>query len=56
MHNAKDNCFPSSPVLENPFHLYSEWTENDLIFYTKKYICLEKLLHNQKWIKEPFEF
>ena len=24
MHNAKDNCFPNSSVLENPFHRQSE--------------------------------
>ena len=43
---AKDNCFPSSSVLEIPFHPQSEWRENDFILYTKKiYISLERLLH-----------
>ena len=28
---SKDNCFPSSSVLENPFHLQSEQRENDFI-------------------------
>ena len=33
---AKEYCFPSSSVLENPFHLYSEYREDDFIFYNKK--------------------
>ena len=37
---AKDNCFPSSPVLENAFHPQSEWREQDFILYTKKNISL----------------
>ena len=38
---AKGNCFPSSSVLENLFY---------------PLLKLHKLLHNQKWIKEHFEF
>ena len=53
---SKDNCFWSSSVLENPSQQRSELRENDLILYTKKYISLVKLLHNQERIKEPFEF
>ena len=32
---ANDNCFLSSSVLENPFHLQSEQRKNDFILYTK---------------------
>ena len=53
---ANDNCFLIYSVLENPFHLQSEQRKNDFILYTKKYISLVKLLHNQKRIKEAFEF
>ena len=33
---AKENCFPSSSVLENPFHQQSEKRENDFTLYTKR--------------------
>ena len=35
-HNGQRQHFPSSPVLENPFHLQFEYRENDFILYTKK--------------------
>ena len=37
---AKDNCFTSFSVLENPILLKPEQRENDFILYTKKYISL----------------
>ena len=50
---SKDNCFPSFSVLENPFHLRSEWRENDLILYTKKQISLDKLLPIRNGPRNP---